>query len=281
MGIVIDARAALRQLGTEQERPLALLRCAGALISRHLLEPGRPWLWDAQEPRGDELLVICFAEVPLRLRFEEGRVVEVPAGAACLLHPHQMTTVSSAQVTTVTAVWVRHDAVAQAASRFDGSGTVLSDGAVARSLRAFLLGLLSDPASATAGGLAETLIVGAVDLVLSDAMPSVRVPRGVDRARGIIRLRRTDPAFDVDALAVALHLSRRQLQRMFAREGTTPLAELRAQRVQDARRLMDDRVESLDAVAAQSGFRDVAGMRRAFLREGLPTPRHLRADALL
>ena len=281
MGIVIDARAALRRLGTDQEHPLALLRCAGALISRHRLEPGRPWLWGAQEQRGDELLVLCFADVPVRLRLAPGTVVEVPAGAAYLLHPHQATMVSAAQPSAVTVVWVRHDAVAQAAGRFDASGTVLPAGAVARSLRAFLLGMLSDPASAMAGSLAETLIVGAIDRVLSDAVPAVRAPREIDRARRIIRLRRTDPSFDVDALSLALHLSRRQLQRMFAREGSTPLAELRARRVDYARELMDDRAEGLEPIAARSGFRDVAGMRRAFLREGLPTPRHLRADALL
>ncbi|KJL23953.1 Transcriptional activator NphR [Microbacterium azadirachtae] len=277
MGKSIDSRAALGRLGTEQEHPLALLRCAGALISRHRVDPARPWRWEAQERRGDELLVLCFADVPLRVRVGEDRGMVVPAGSVCLLHPDQAVEMIAARPGSVTCAWVRHDAVAEAAGAAAGSGQVLPDGAIARSLHAFLLGMLADASGVDEGPLAERLIVGAIRGVLADVDPGERRARAIDRAREIVRSRRTDPAFGVDSLAQALHLSRRQLQRLFAREGTTPLAELRGQRVDHARRLIDAGAEGLDEVAERAGFRDVAGMRRAFLSQGLPTPRRLQA----
>ncbi|VXB76101.1 Transcriptional activator NphR [Microbacterium sp. 8M] len=279
MGIIIDSRAALGRLGSGHELPLALLRCGGALISRHRVQPAHVWRWQAPEHCGDELLVVCFADVPLRLRLEGGRARVIPAGAMCLLHPHHAAEVSAQRPGAATLAWVRHDTVADAAAAVTTSGQLLPDGAIARSLHAFLLGMLADAAGVDEGVLAERLIVGAVQGVLVNVEPADRRPRAIDRAREIVRMRWTDPEFDVAALAQALHLSRRQLQRMFAKEGTTPLAELRARRVEHARRLIHTGVEGLEAVAERAGFRDVAGMRRAFLAIGLPTPRHLRADA--
>lgn len=277
MGKSIDSRAALGRLGTGQEHPRALLRCAGALISRHRVDPARPWRWGTQERRGDELLVLCFADVPVRVRVGEDRGMVVPAGSVCLLHPHEAAELIAQRPGSATCAWVRLDAVAEAAGAGAGSGRVLSDGAIARSLHAFLLGMLADSSGTDEGPLAERLIVGAIRGVLADVEPGERRARAIDRAREIVRSRRTDPAFGVDSLAQALHLSRRQLQRLFAREGTTPLAELRGQRVDHARRLIDTGAEGLDEIAERAGFRDVAGMRRAFLSQGLPTPRRLQA----
>ena len=236
MGIIIDSRAALGRLGSEHEHPLALLRCAGALISRHRVDPERSWRWTAQEQRGDEVLVVCFADVPLRLRIEGDRGTVVRAGAVLLLHPHHGAEVTAQRPGAATLAWVRHDSVTEAASAVATSGQLLPDGAIARSLHAFLLGMLADATGADEGALAERLIVGAVRGVLVNVEPADRRPRAMDRAREIVRARRTDPEFDVAALAQALHLSRRQRQRMVAKEGTTPPAEGRdAARIENGR----------------------------------------------
>ncbi|MDP3949111.1 helix-turn-helix domain-containing protein [Microbacterium sp.] len=103
----------------------------------------------------------------------------------------------------------------------------------------------------------------------------------VERARAIMNARREDASFTSAMLASELHVSLRQLQRAFAREGTSPADALRQLRTQLAESLLrDERYTplSIEAVAQHSGFRSATQMRRAFRAEGKGNPTALRTD---
>ena len=71
----------------------------------------------------------------------------------------------------------------------------------------------------------------------------------------------------VDALAERVNLSPRQFARAFAAEvGVTPGRYVDRVRLETARRLLEDTVESIEHIARTSGFGTPEPMRRAFLR---------------
>lgn len=79
------------------------------------------------------------------------------------------------------------------------------------------------------------------------------------------------------ALAGRVHLSERQLGRVFRREvGTTPAGYVEAVRVERARTLLETDGESLERVAARCGFASAEVMRRAFQRRLATSPREYR-----
>ena len=71
----------------------------------------------------------------------------------------------------------------------------------------------------------------------------------------------------VDALASQAGMSTRNFARVFRTEmKMTPAEFVEAARLDAARRLLEDTTDPLQKVASQTGFGDVNGMRRAFLR---------------
>ncbi|HUC08065.1 MAG TPA: helix-turn-helix domain-containing protein [Solirubrobacterales bacterium] len=78
---------------------------------------------------------------------------------------------------------------------------------------------------------------------------------------------------DVAAMASHASVSPRTFARRFREEtGTTPLQWLLAQRVQEARRLLEETDLSIDAVAWQAGFGTAASLRDHFRRVTATTP---------
>ena len=68
-------------------------------------------------------------------------------------------------------------------------------------------------------------------------------------------------------------LSERTFRRRFAAEiGTTPLRWLNAQRVHEARRLLEVTALSIDEVAARSGLGSAANLRAHLARGAATTP---------
>ncbi len=90
------------------------------------------------------------------------------------------------------------------------------------------------------------------------------------RARRIIQDEAHSPALTVARLAEHVRISRAHLHRVFAADQSTPLAEIRAARVELARLHLSEELTATDAdildVARRSGFQTVAAMRRAIRR---------------
>jgi transcriptional regulator GlxA family with amidase domain len=76
-----------------------------------------------------------------------------------------------------------------------------------------------------------------------------------------------DQDLSVEALARRASMSTRNFARVFAREqGITPALWVQKLRVESARQRLEQRLDGIDAVAAQCGFSSSELMRRAFLR---------------
>ncbi|MFJ2503693.1 hypothetical protein [Microbacterium sp. NPDC087592] len=90
------------------------------------------------------------------------------------------------------------------------------------------------------------------------------------RARTIIRDEAHSPALTVARLAEHVRISRAHLHRVFAADQSTPLAEIRAARIELARLYLLELDTASDAdlfdAAQRSGFPTVAAMRRALRR---------------
>jgi len=82
----------------------------------------------------------------------------------------------------------------------------------------------------------------------------------------------------VELLADAVHISARQLSRLFRQEtGKSPAKAIEGLRLEAARLMIEQSRLSLDAIARESGFRDRRHMREVFIRGyGIP-PQSLRA----
>jgi len=96
-----------------------------------------------------------------------------------------------------------------------------------------------------------------------------RAPSDLTRALAAIAAHHGDPDFDVERLAALVHLSRRQLARIFAGAGTSPSAAIRRARLATA----DSVAGSIpaphrDSIARASGFRDHRALRRARVLAG-------------
>ena len=81
----------------------------------------------------------------------------------------------------------------------------------------------------------------------------------------------------VEALAKRMGLTRRHFSRLFRAEvGATPAAWVEGIRIEAARRLLEDGIETPKQVAAHCGFADADTFRRAFVRQVGVTPAEYR-----
>lgn len=100
-----------------------------------------------------------------------------------------------------------------------------------------------------------------------------------DRLQSALEYARSNlsKALTVELLADAVHLSARQLSRLFRQEtGKSPAKAIEGLRLEAARLMIEQSRLSLDAIARESGFRDRRHMREVFIRGyGIP-PQSLR-----
>lgn len=100
----------------------------------------------------------------------------------------------------------------------------------------------------------------------------VATTRRVDEIRHYITRNATEP-LTVSALAERMHVSERQLTRIFKQElGTTPAAYIELARVEIARNRLETTDDTLERVAAKCGFNSVDTLARAFRRTLRITP---------
>ncbi|UYO98006.1 DJ-1/PfpI family protein [Microbacterium sp. M28] len=104
----------------------------------------------------------------------------------------------------------------------------------------------------------------------------VSASRRVEELRHHITTHLSDP-LTVTQLAERLHISDRQLTRIFAAElGTTPAAYIETARVEAARNQLEAGDDTLDVVARTNGFGTVDTLNRAFRRRLNTTPAEYR-----
>lgn len=147
---------------------------------------------------------------------------------------------------------------AQAVARYGEDGSSMSQYAIERLLAEMTFGALLEQES-----------------VEQSARPSSLV----ERARSVMLLHREDPYFSTPQVASELHISARQLQRAFARAGTTPGDMLRRMRVELAESILQNPLYSgltVEEVARYAGFTSALQLRRALQAEGSPSPTDLR-----
>lgn len=102
----------------------------------------------------------------------------------------------------------------------------------------------------------------------------LRVHAAVTR---LIEADHRDPLFNVDAIADALHMSKRQLYRYFSDDEDGIAGVLARRRLQAARELLTARPDlAVAQVAARSGFGDVGTLRARFRREFALSPSQFR-----
>ena len=288
MGSSADVAAVMRLLGAGGQNPLVAQRFRSVLASQHALDPGVEWRWSPQSPGGDAFAAVILSSVPLRVVDGQGARAEAPEGTLCFLHPHRTVAITAVAAGTAMCAWVPWDALAEIEEGVRAPGEVIALSAIGRGLQAFLTSLLTQDTDPTVytDYVVERLIAEMVFSVLVEAAPRGAVEGrkgpGIERARSLMLVRRGDRDFGVAELARDMHLSVRQLQRMFAVEGSAPAEELRRTRVELARELMSDpdcAPLGIAEIAEHAGFTDAAGMRRAFALSGLPSPRTVRRRA--
>ncbi|SFR12450.1 Transcriptional regulator GlxA family, contains an amidase domain and an AraC-type DNA-binding HTH domain [Enterobacter sp. kpr-6] len=109
--------------------------------------------------------------------------------------------------------------------------------------------------------------------MLALAPRSDRLQRALEYARNNL-----NKSLTVEILADAVHLSARQLSRLFRTEtGKSPAKAIEGLRLEAARLMIEQSRLSLDVIARESGFRDRRHMREVFVRGyGVP-PQSLRS----
>jgi AraC-like DNA-binding protein len=98
----------------------------------------------------------------------------------------------------------------------------------------------------------------------------------LDRAKSHILANLDDPDLDTDSLVDVLGVSRRTLNRLFAREGTTPIRWLWQQRLERGRVMLESGAKArVTDVALSCGFSDFSHFSRAFKTEFGLSPKAL------
>lgn len=102
-----------------------------------------------------------------------------------------------------------------------------------------------------------------------------------EATRSLIERNFRDPSFSADDIAVALHMSRRNLYRRLAEVGTSPAAMIADHRTQRARQLLcSDRPPTIDHIARSAGFSSPATLRRHFHARFGMSPDRFRRDGV-
>jgi AraC-like DNA-binding protein len=272
--------------GRSSAESLGVTRFGDVFVTRHTLDEGDHWIWNPQRSDDKELLSLFAATSPLTVLPEGRKRVRLQAGSLCALHPSPSTRVVAAGSGVAVSAWFPAAALEEATPGLSLPEVLTAESAIGTGLLGFLMSVLQRPfePSQYEEHLVRRLIIEMVAGVFIDSAPaeSGRDAAYLDRARKLILARCADPTFDVTVLATELFISKRTLQRIVARAGTTTGALLREARVARALSILRSRQPvdtAIETVALQSGFMTATTLRRAFASAGLPTPQEIRREA--
>lgn len=209
-------------------------------------------------------------------------------GTGLLVNSTHDATLLWSQGALATIIWLTMDGVVGSSVRTSPHPFVLPPTSLAAGMHAFAASLVHHPDArmGVSDGLTERLLVEMAYGVLleyraTDAAPHLAA-RTVRRARMLMVRNRADPQYGARDLAHDLHVSPRHLQRLFAREGTSPMSELRGLRAELALSLLRDpqyHALTIEQIATQAGFTNSAAMRRGLTAVGAPLPHAARMHA--
>ena len=251
-----------------------------AVVSAHRVRTPT-WRWSAQ-PADRPLTAVVFAS-------EGGLALGETSPtrrAGVLLHNTHTALLRWTADALATVVWLDTDSVIDTSVPPAPQPVELSRTALATGLHGFAESIAQRPEVQTrvSDYVVERLLVEMAYGVLlehreTDAA-AFHAVRPMHRARMLMLLNRADPEYGLQELARDLHLSTRHLQRLFAKEGTSPAAELRNVRAELALSLLRDPqydVLTTSQIATHAGFTNAAAMRRGLHAIGAPTPQAARA----
>lgn len=250
-----------------------------ALVTSHRPRSAS-WLW-APAGRATPTTAVVFAT--------EGGVALSGADAPALgilLHSTHRTELDWTPGTLATVVWLDTDSVVDSAVPASIDAAPLVDTPLVSGLKAFAESLTrrAEVRTKVSAYLVERLLVEMVYGVLLERketeVPAQQAQRPMSRAKMLMLLNRADPEYGSEDLARDLHMSPRHLQRLFAREGSTPAAELRNLRAELAQTLLRDAqydALTIAEIAGHAGFTNPSAMRRALQAVGAPAPQAIRA----
>lgn len=250
-----------------------------SMVSLHQVRSPE-WRWAAHHADRPVTAVVFASEGALAV--DGGAPVQ---GGAVLLHSTHNAALRWAPDSTATVVWLETDTVVDDNAPAAGRPVSLQRTPLVRGLQAFAESLTAGPEapSNVSDFIVERLLVEMAYGTLlehreTDAAHRQAV-RPLHRARMLLLVNRADPNYDTTELARDLHVSTRQLQRLFARESTSPAAELRNLRAELALSLLrDPKYDDLatSQIATHAGFTNSAAMRRGLHAIGAPTPQAAR-----
>lgn len=240
------------------------------------------WTWAAQSGERPLTALVFSSKGALALA---GREPEL--GSAVLLHNTHNAAVRWTNGSTATVVWLETDSVVDANVPLSDHPVTLQRTLLAKGLQAFAESLTdrSEVQTTVSEYIVERLLIEMAHGTLLEhrEMDTVhrQALRPMHRARMLMLVNRADPDYGPELLARDLHVSTRQLQRMFAKEGTSPGAELRNLRAELALSLLRDRNYdglTTSQIATHAGFTNAAAMRRGLHAIAAPTPQAARTS---
>jgi len=251
-----------------------------AALSTHRVRDTE-WIWTARETERPLTALIFTTNGAL------GVGDTAPASrTGVLLHGTHDATLRWAPNSVATVVALNTESVIDASVPPAPQPVVLPNTALATGLRAFAESIVTRPEVRTrvSDYVVERLLVEMAYGVLLEHRETdaaqYHASRPMHRARMLMLLNRADASYGSQDLARDLHVSMRHLQRLFAKEGTSPATELRNLRAELALSLLrDPQYDALSTaqIAGHAGFTNAAAMRRALHAIGAPTPQAARA----
>ncbi|MDF2563466.1 MAG: nphR 1 [Microbacterium sp.] len=250
-----------------------------AVISAHRVRSPR-WRWTAQQADRAVTAVVFASEGGLALA-----ETTPTRRTGALLHSTHSTTLQWTTDALATVVWLDTESVIDTSVPPAPQPVILPRTALATGLHAFAESLVHRPEVQTrvSDYIVERLLVEMAYGVLLEHRETdaagFHAVRPMHRARMLMLLNRADADYGLQELARDLHVSTRHLQRLFAKEGTSPAAELRNVRAELALSLLrDPQYDALTTsqIAAHAGFTNAAAMRRGLHAIGAPSPQAAR-----
>lgn len=259
---------------------LSVQEYRSAAVSAHRVR-SPAWRWTAHHAERPLTAIVFASEGGLTL----GQIAPARRGGVLLHHSHNAVLRWTADAL-ATVVWLDTESVVETSVPPAQQPVMLPRTALATGLHGFAESLAQRPEVQTrvSDYVVERLLVEMAYGVLLEHretdVAGAQSVRPMHRARMLMLLNRADAEYGMQDLARDLHVSTRHLQRLFAKEGTSPAAELRNVRAELALSLLrDPQYDSLTTsqIAAHAGFMNAAAMRRGLHAIGAPTPQAARA----